>query len=281
MQMKKMKNSDDAMTSVVVAVLLIGLFVIMLSTIQTIYVPQWMSQKEAEHMNEVAGQFADIKYAIDIQSIIEQDTPISTPITLGSEELPFFRSMRAYGSITILSDECNITIKNNTDSFSYLLGTLKYSSINAYFVDQSYIYEAGGVILSQYQGEIMNVNPSFSVSNNIEVNISFNIINISGVGGNSPISGYGTYPVQTKFSNSDTILINDVKNITVNTGYPNAWHMFFNSTLIKSGLTYAVNFTIDSSDDGVTVEFNKDTTLVNLTSKIIEILTQISSGWIE
>lgn len=285
-QMKKMKNSDDAVVGIVATFLIVGLIVTVISMIQAVYVPEWMEQTEADHMEVVADQFSQLKFAIDTQSAIkEPDTPISTSITLGNKELPFLTSSRAYGSLDILSDECMVTINysNVTKSGSYPLGIIKYSSANAYFLNQAYICEAGAVILSQSQGNTMSIKPAFSVSYGADINISFTIINISTIGEKRSIGGYGTYPIQTEFSYNDTTVFPDVKNITIDTNYQNAWQKFINNTLINSGLnhhSYGANFSISVDDDSMILRFTNSTT-VNLKLKYVKINAQIAPGWIE
>ncbi len=272
--MRKIKNSDEAVVSIVVAVLFIGLAVAIASMIQTVYVPQWLEQREAEHMHIVSNQFTQLKYALDIHSVVEQKNAISTYITLGTTDLPIFGSGRTFGSLEILSDTCTVAVANGTDSLSFSLGTIKYSSGNSYFVDQSYIYEAGALILSQSTASILNGKPFLSVSN--YTNLSFTIINISGMDGKRFASGYGTYSLYTEFSNSDTYMVNNVKSINITTNYQNAWRIFFDSaTLRYSGLTYVIKDT----DDGLTVEFSGS--LGNLFLKVIEISAQVAPGWIE
>ena len=108
MKLNKLKETDNALVGIVVTFLLIGLIVSVVSIVQTVYIPKWMQQTESEHMDEVADQFAQLKSAIDIQGTIGTmqpvHTPISTAITLGSRELPFLKSTRAFGSLGILSD---------------------------------------------------------------------------------------------------------------------------------------------------------------------------------
>ena len=282
-QMKKMKNSDDAVVGIVATFLIVGLIVTVISMIQAVYVPEWMEQTEADHMEVVADQFSQLKFAIDTQSAIkEPDTPISTSITLGNKELPFLTSSRAYGSLDILSDECIVTITNDSGPVSYPLGVIKYSSANAYFLNQAYICEAGAVILSQSQGNTMSIKPAFSVSYGADINISFTIINISTIGEKRSIGGYGTYPIQTEFSDNDTTVFLDVKNITIDTNHQNAWQKFINNTLINSGLNYDgydTNFSININGDSVILEFNSSIT-VNLKLKRVTINAQIAPGWI-
>ena len=248
---------------------------------QTFYVPKWMEQREAEHMNDLTSQFAQLKYAIDTQTATEQDTPISTPVTLGSAELPFFISNRAFGSLSIVSDECTITIANATNTFSYSLGIIKYSSRNGYFLDQTYIYEAGAVILSQSVGNIMLIKP-FSVRTTGDVNISFARVNISAVGGKTFVSGYGTYPIQTEFSSSTSSVMKDIQNITIETSYPNAWKISFNSTLRNlAELSYGTDFSITETDDEMTIEFISIPNTFNLLLDAVEMDVQVAPGWVE
>jgi len=127
-QMKKMKNSDDAVVGIVATFLIVGLIVTVISMIQAVYIPKWMEQTEADHMEVVADQFSQLKFAIDIQSANKKpDIPMSTSITLGNKVLPFLTSSRAYGSLDILSDECVVKITNDSESVLYPLGVIKYS----------------------------------------------------------------------------------------------------------------------------------------------------------
>ena len=103
--LKNLKNKDDAVVGVIIAVLLVGLILSIIVIIQTVFVPSWMEQIEAEHMDDVANQFAMLKFAIDTQSLTGINIPITTSITLGNKELPYFTSSRAFGFLRILDEE--------------------------------------------------------------------------------------------------------------------------------------------------------------------------------
>ncbi len=163
--MRKIIDSDKGVVGIVVTVLLIGLMIVVIAIIQSVYLPQWLEQKEADHMHVVSYQFAQLKHALDILLVVEQKNAISTYITLGTTDIPIFGNGRTYDSLEILSDTYTVVVSNSTDSLSFSLGTIKYSSGNSYFVDQSYIYEAGALILSQSGASILNGKPFFSVSN--------------------------------------------------------------------------------------------------------------------
>ena len=285
--LKNLNEKDDAVVGVVVAVLLIGLIVAIVLVLQTVFVPNWMEQLEAEHMDEVGNQFAMLKFAADLQSISEKNIPITTSITLGNKELPFLSSSRSFGFLRITSDECTINITNATRSFLLYPGIIKYSSANAYFLDQTFIYEAGAVISGQNEGSVMFIRPSFFVDYDTtldEVNISFTLTNIIGRGGKMSASGYGTYPIQTNFSRSNKTLITDVQKIVITTAFPNAWHVFINSTLIKGGLDYGVvapdDFWITSTNSSLTVNFTPLPTF-EIFLDVMDIFAQIAPGWVE
>lgn len=278
---KKFKDSNEGVVGIIVAILLIGLFVSAIAVVQSVYIPKWMEQKEAEHMDDVANQFSQLKFSVDTLSVTAQKhSPISNPITLGSKEMPFLQSARAYGTLDILPNKCKITITDkNAQSKSYILGSIRYTSSNAYYIDQSIIYENGALILSQHLGDVVAVQPAFSVIDNED--LYFNIVGFSGLGEKASITGYGTYPVQTKFSSSETSHIYNIKNITIYTSYTNAWNMFFNNTLSNSALNFSISNTVD--DDGITITFyNPDEEyLPELFLNVYEIEIQISPGWIE
>jgi hypothetical protein len=288
------KTTDSAVVGIVTAILIIGLIAVVISLVQTIYVPKIMEQREAEHMDKVAEQFASLTSVIDGQAADERKgIPIATSVTLGSRELPYLVSSKAFGTLEILENSCSITIKNesinNTVQTSiFPIGTITYSSTNAYFLDQSYTYETGAMIVSQSQGNLMMIPPDFFVDYNDTtntVNISFDVVNISGVMQKTTAAGFGSYPIQTEFRNISTnIIFTDVRNITITTPYSNAWLVFINSSLMGADLNYAgygTQFLLTDTGQAVMLEFLSNGLTVNLIFKIIEIRAQIGPGWVE
>lgn len=279
-KIRKIINSNKGVVGIVTALLLIGLCVSVIAFIQTVYVPTWMEQKESEHMGDLANQFGQLKFSIDTLSVIEkQNSKISTPITLGSAEIPFLQTMRSYGSLNILPNDCRIEIiDDNNISVTHILGLIKYTSDNSYYLEQSYIYENGALILNQLSSELMTVDPSISIIN--EEDISFEIIKLKVVGKKSSASGFGTYPIQVKFLNSKINYINNVKNISFITENKHAWSKFFEDLLSESTLDFSISNT--ENDDRIIINFNKtnNTYYPDLTLIITEIEVQISPGFI-
>lgn len=230
---KNLKNSNEGVAGVVIALLMIGLVISAISFVQVVYVPMWMGQKEAEHMDEVAKQFSQLKFAVDTLSAGSvKNTAITAPITLGSKEMPFFSSSRSYGTINVVSEDFKITFTTDAgDTETYTIGALKYASENSYFIDQSYTYENGAVILAQEKGEsdyynIVLLQPNIFVQGN---KLTFNLIKLNDIDGEKTISGFGTYPVKTYFvERLRPDEMSSVRSITIYNSHLQAWKEFFN-----------------------------------------------------
>jgi hypothetical protein len=290
------KTTDNAVVGVVTAILVIGLIVMVISIIQVVYVPKIMEQREAEHMDRVAEQFGFLTSVIDDQaSDGMKGIPIAAFVTLGSKELPFLVSSKASGTLEILENSStitinNVSINNNNQKFIFPIGTITYSSDNAYYLDQSYTYEAGAMIVSQSQGNKMMVRPGFFVDFNNTyqtLNISFYVVNISSVGQKTIAAGFGISGIQTEFHKiSMNKTFTQVRNITLTTSYSNAWRVFLNRSLIQADLNsdgYGYDFYLEGTGQNVTINFvtPMSSLEVNVFFKIIDIEAQIGPGWIE
>jgi len=280
MRDKKNLRKNLAVSGVIEALLLVALASIILSTIQLTYIPQIMNDRESEHMDQVSNQFSYLKAMIEIQSITQSDVVISSPITLGSTELPYFITAWATGEITIPNDKFKITV--NPGLAATYLGSIKYEAKNSYFIDQTYILEAGGVVLIQPDGSAMRVLPSISVENTSDVTLDFRLYNIEGVTGKDSSGGAQkeTYYLYTNFSSST--MYPQFQNITsarVYTLSPNAWWSALNYTLGRS-----VNLSREISDDPEfsfyikivpNAKFGKPT---HLDLEIVDIRAQVGPG---
>ena len=282
-----LKSSDEAVVGIVTAILLVGLLVIVFSLIQTVYVPQWMEEIESEHMDEVASQFSYLKFATDVQlQSSNSNLSISIPITLGSGKIPYLLSEHSYGDLDISSDSLSVTIQNDTNSYEYDLGMIQYSSRNSYFVDQIFSYEAGAVIISQHQGDFLSLSPFFSINKSQMINISFTLVNVSSVGSKTSASGHSISSILTKYisSSDQTISIDNVTQIKINTSYPKSWKGFFNETLEDEGLDYGLSsdywITYSEDDEWIIIHFNTSENINSLNLSIKKISAQISPGWI-
>lgn len=281
---RSLKTKNEAVAGIVVAVMIVGLVLAIVSIIQTIYVPKWMESREAEHMGVVSDQFSQLKYAIDSQIALQKNTPIASPITLGSRELGFFMSNKAFGRLAINSNGWAYRITRTIgDTYEDNFGILRYNSENSYFLNQEYNYEIGGVILNQDQGYVFIIKPEVSAHFNTsvrQVDLSMRCIDLISSDERTSITGYGTYPVRTDYiaSTNDTITL--VQSLTIITPFPSIWLNFLNSTLSKVNLERNNHYTITKSSNEVTVSFNYPpitNVILNLETALIS--TQITLGW--
>jgi len=266
---RKLMTNNSGVVGIVATVLLIGLIITFVGIVQTVHVPNWLKQKEAHHMNDVQTQFTQLKYTIDVLSLLEEHVSIANYITLGTEELPVLNTGRTYDTLEILSNNFQITFSNATDSFSLTTSGILYSSKNSHFVDQIICLEAGALILSQTPSSILLGQPLFSITN--YTNVSLWLFDIAGLEGKSFVSGYGTYILSNEFISRTTHRITDVTSINISTDYPEAWGDFFNSSaFVNSGLTYSMTL------GNQTLHIEYSISLGNFDIEVIDIHSQLA-----
>lgn len=265
--MKKLKNSNDAVVGIVASFLIVGLVVVVLAVIQTQYVPKWIEEKEADHLDEVENQFVQLKYALDIQSTVNGTTAISSPITLGNKEMPFFNRGRTFDKLEIAVDSCKVLIYTNGTTDDNLNGTyksdsIKYSSVNYYFINQNFIYEAGALILSQDNKDVLIGRPHVTVNKSPDdkKDIYMIFVSISGVEGKTSISGFGTYDIYTQafISNMTYKPFYNVSRVVIETDYVNAWNTSFRHSFSQPGLFINYTATKETSPNRLVIDFHKD-----------------------
>jgi len=254
MNKRRIKESDTAVVGIIVTVLLIGLIMAFMVMINTVYVPQWIEESEASHMDQVSNQFSQLKYALDIQSLVDDSTAMTTAVTLGNERIPFFYEGRSYDYLEILDGSFGMQITTNESAqiYDYETDIIQYSSGNLHFVDQTYIYEGGALILRQESSNVLLGMPQFIHEGELgSNNLSFTFVDVEGMSGKNYISGYGSYPIYTKNTGpfKPYVELENITSITLFTQNTNAWQIVFNQTLREAlgvgaqsiGYDYQVN----------------------------------------
>jgi hypothetical protein len=275
MKYKNFVKKEHAVAGVIEALLLVALVSIIISTIQLVYIPQMMEEREAEHMDQVSNQLSSLKSFIDLQAITNSSAPISTMITLGSKEFPYFITARGYGEIRVPDTGGWIIKAISYDSgiYNYDLTSITYEAYNSYFVDQIYSLEGGGVIVKQPNGEpVMRVDPSISVKNSTEIDIHYKLPIIVGFSGKNLTYGHGKCFVRTNWSKGGTNYITNVSSINISTQYPEAWNQSLYNLLGKN---------VDYEQGTSYVKIIKKGKKINLDIEYYYIYTQIGYGWIK
>jgi len=270
--MKHNHRKNQAVAGVIEALLLVALAAIIISTIQLVYIPDVMEQRESDHMDDINNQYALLKSMIDLQSMTNSSSPISSMITLGSSELPYFITARSFGEIYV-EEDANYQINIDYNSYTYPLTSIVYNAKNTYFVDQTYVLQGGGFIVSQPTGlSVMRVAPSISATNGSDIDITYTLPIFSGLEGKNYTYGSGSCFVRTSWSSGTTQSYSSVNSINITTDYPNAW----NETLVDA---LGENANIDVGNDYI--EITKKTKDINFNIRTYTISVQIGLGWIK
>jgi len=123
--------NDEGVASTVGTIMALMVFLAFLSMFTSQYVPVWMEENEATHMNIVYGQFANLKQSSDIQIqagliLGSSQVQIYSPVKLGANGIPMFAAPTAsYLSVYRSSSYDNV-------SFSFGASSTSSASINAH-----------------------------------------------------------------------------------------------------------------------------------------------------
>jgi hypothetical protein len=304
MKIRKFNRENKAVAGVIEALLLVALAAVVLSYIQFTYIPVVMEEKEADHMDVVSNQFSQLKSIIEIQAMMGilgtgeaiTYTPMSSPITMGSKELPYFVSARSYGQLDLVdqNDAGNHKINIQPAPANFPIGipltSIKYHATNFYYPKdsnwQEYILEGGGIILKQSSGEVMRVNPSIAVENHSDLGymkINYFIPLYSGIPGKKIHADYRESYVHTNYS-TDYSHSGIATFVHIYTDYPDAWYQ---SLVNESrGILWEyydngyINVEIADSTTPSRVEIIPGSKTIQLELSIVEITVQVGPGYV-
>jgi hypothetical protein len=268
MKNRKFGTHTQAVAGVIEALLMVALVSIVLSTIQLVYIPQIMEQKEAEHMDLVSNQVSTLKSMIDVQAITQSSAPISSMITLGSSDLPYFITAKAFGEVSVRENSAYkialLPPPGSLPSGIVPLTSIQYAADNSYFVDQTYILEGGGMIVQQPDGvPVMRADPSISSINNTNsITFDIDLTHVIAMPGKNLTNGEGNCFIRTNYSSNrthfDTIQPGGHIRIYAKNGY------------IKINQNSTIGY----------IEITPGTKDIMLKLNVIDIYVQIGRGWI-
>ena len=87
--------NNEGVASTVGTIMALMVFLAFLSMFTSQYVPVWMEENEASHMNVVYSQFANLKQSVDIQIqagliLGSSQVQVFSPMKLGANGIPMF-----------------------------------------------------------------------------------------------------------------------------------------------------------------------------------------------
>jgi hypothetical protein len=287
---KSLLYSESAAATVIAAVLLLSIIFTIFAVVRLAYVPEWKNDAEQLHMSEVQRDMTELKSTADIITFLQfsnSSAPdnsfltvpsVTIPISMGGGEIPILEPSKSSGILSIDTEPCNMTIilynSSNLPSFSETVdcGGITYYSNNREYVDQTFRYENGALILKQGKRSIMKEDPPFittSNNNSDKYNISIQIIKIKGYSDTVSSNTYaslrlnGTKVEPIYDSSSDG---KDVKsfNCTITTKYPESWMSYLSKVARKAELKNYTDYTLESISDNVYFNLTGSKNLENL-----------------
>lgn len=297
-------KNNHGLSGVIEALLLVGLVAIILSTIQLVYIPEIMKQKENDHVDEVEKQFTNLKSVIESQSMMGviqssepiSGSPISSPITLGSDKLPYFITAQTKGYLNIIDKEAagQSKIDISPAVTEYINGipltSVVYDMSSMYLnYDVKYIYEGGGIILNQtgpkeYTGEVMRVDPAIKIDNlssSIKINYNIQIFDCP-PGKDITASSIDTAYIRTNYSNHVVHSDTGISYIRIYSDYLEGW----NNCLLEpdKGLLWEyenngyINVGYDNPSDPTYIYITPNSKTINVEFTIVELGIQTGTG---
>jgi len=248
---RDLRRDEKGVASTVGTIMALLVFLTFLSLIINQYVPVWMKDSEAAHMDTAVGQFAGLKGAIDFQTlgalmaqnagVIFIPSTTSTSVTLGVDGVPIFSSPST-GAMVSNPDAGPWSVwfqyKINgvvTTVAQIANGTIDLSVQNRYYPAGDVVYENGAVIRSQPDGQVVRAAPTFlATPTATSLNVAFELVNLYGSGS---AAGTSTQIINTKvFGVNQQTYANLSAPLWVNhtSPYGLAWFNFFNSSLSSS-----------------------------------------------
>ena len=237
------------MAGVVGAMLMAVLIVIILALVHSEYVPAWVRENEADHMQQVDNQFSQFKATVDNQILIDNtDLTLYSPFTLGNDGVPFFAAPTG-GSLYINAFANSMVIASGDQSVHVnATGNLLFDgTANREFADQKRGYEFGALLLNQSSGtSLVTTAPGFSISNSSGV-VNVTLTTVTLVGDDRSISGLDTEGVRTTLNvyqqDSYSWAGGTSLTLTITTQFPTAWQNYYTTTLgaALGATAYTVN----------------------------------------
>jgi hypothetical protein len=238
--LKSFQESDDALTSIVVTVMLIAIIMgLIISPILTIQLPNEIEYNEALHMDEVSQSFSDLRSTINTL-IDEREIGVNAPnrIELGTKTNNFL-DVGSSGSISIKPYESQVKVYDTEDNqsiFALGLGRIEYESNNIYFDQQTYIYENNGILVEQGGYSTVKTGPVLDIyEDGITGNMTLSMSVIHLVGYPDTLGGSKSQVIRTTLTAAETneYVWSIPENVTIEieTLHPEAWIKYYNNYL--------------------------------------------------
>jgi hypothetical protein len=147
-----MMEKDDAVSTVIALMLVLGIISTLIAIYSAVYLPGLKQQSEIEHSREVADAFA--RFGSDIEHVVSQpkSARFSEPFSLGGGDI-LLSPVRSSGSLTITQAEeplVRVTVDNGTQTVTNVsLVNISYVPSFTTWEPQGYLWEYGFVAVTK------------------------------------------------------------------------------------------------------------------------------------
>ncbi|AKB73366.1 hypothetical protein MSLAZ_0105 [Methanosarcina lacustris Z-7289] len=277
-------RSESGVAVAVAAALLLGIVVAAMTTIQLNYVPVWKEDAEYAHMSDVWQDMARFKSNVDILAAGLEINPnsrlvLNSPVQMGGGDVPFIGGMKTGGTLAVNNDVSGMLIvvkddqggEYNSENILFYTGSVSYRPTNIHYVDETYCYENGALIVSRNDRSMMKLSPGIVLENGtgISINLSVRAVTLDGNRGvlasNSiedmrlTCEGFGAlYPNETAVKANITSV-----DLTIYTENPEAWEKYFENSANEIDLQKGTDYNLSTGTHLVTFSLPKKTRDIN------------------
>ena len=265
-------RSEEAVSTVVSAILLLALVVALITSINVRYVPQWTEDAEHLHMRTVTNDMAHLKSGVDLMLTVSATGSNSfsagIPITMGGGEVPFFSSLSSSSTLMLNSRTVNMYmitelggVNQNTGDLMKDMGSVDFLSNNNQYANQRFSYECGGLVLGQDNRSIMKMVPHISVTKSLNdtIDVTFDAVKLGGL--QRTMSSNSMEEVYVASRNSVSVynggLVVDEITLLVESDNSMAWQDYLNKLMQASNLD-ADKYSINSNSTAVVLHISGD-----------------------
>lgn len=269
---KYTERSEEAVSTVVSAILLLALVVALITSINVRYVPQWTEDAEHSHMRTVNNDMAHLKSGVDLMltaSTTGSDSfSVGTPITMGGGEVPFFRSLSSSSTLLLNTRTFNMYViteldgvNQGTEDIMENMGSVDFLSNNDHYPNQRFSYECGGLLIGQDNRSVMKMFPHISVTESLNntIDVTIDAVKLGGLqrtmSSNSIEEVYVAYRNSTSFYDGSAPV--DELTLLVESDNSMAWQDYLNKLMQASNLD-ADQYSINSNSTAVVLHISGD-----------------------
>jgi len=209
---------EQGLSEIIGFILLIAIVMVALTVYFTYTVPAIGREGEINHMTTIKNDFVQYKIMLDSLWINDAEgTLVSTSVDLGTGgtasesglfDVALLQPLASGGLISINQSTDTLTISGTATAapqapnVTYHMGDVTYDSENRYWIDQSYLYQSGGVFLLQEENAILRASPPLSIvrsesDGDITTDVTLTVVQVHG---DQTLSGWGPVRLDTSYN---------------------------------------------------------------------------------